>query len=200
MFITLFAIILFVGIFLFLFWQKLKEDYVATQIFTSASYVMFFALVCFCIAYIVNPKAWFWLEVIGCIGGLAVAVKRQRIRPTEIMEAFVAATLPVFTGINIIYYLKPGLFEFIFIPILLVILNIIFLFLKSHYKKFTWYKSGRVGFASLAILIIFFLSRTILAIFFDNVLSFWLDKEFYLSAFLTTLCLGGLYKLSIKSV
>ncbi len=48
----------------------------------------------------------------------------------------------------------------------------LYYFLSLHYKKISWYKSGKVGFAGIFVLGIFFLVRALVAVWFPNMVSF----------------------------
>ncbi len=56
--------------------------------------------------------------------------------------------------------------------LIISVLLFAYLLLNMHYKTFSWYRSGRVGFSGLTILGTFFLIRAAIAIFFPNMLSF----------------------------
>jgi hypothetical protein len=56
--------------------------------------------------------------------------------------------------------------------IVIILLIVLFYFLDAHYKKFTWYKSGRVGFTGLTTLGLLLLLRAAVAPIVPDMLSF----------------------------
>jgi len=66
----------------------------------------------------------------------------------------------------------------------------------DHYKNFTWYKSGKIGFAGLATLAVIFFVRSSVAIFGRGVLSFVNQKpEAIISSVLAFTCCLLIYNL-----
>ena len=127
---------------------------------------------------------WFWLSLLSVLVALFLAIKRYRLRVFETLEAQVISLLPwlslLFLADSIINSNIHSLVGFILITLLIIL----FFIFDKHYKRFTWYKSGRVGFSGLTILGLFFLIRALVALKFDNVLSFSGKNEVYFSAVL----------------
>lgn len=159
-------------IFLFVFWKRLREDYAASQIFTTGLYM----IVGISLAVIISTKffgSWgFWLSFTGAALGLTLGVLKFKLRFFETFEAGVAATFPwlgvVFLS-DSIEKSNPASFIGFIVIILLIVL---FYFLDAHYKKFTWYKSGRVGFTGLTTLGLLLLLRAAVAPIVPDMLSF----------------------------
>lgn len=165
---TLVGIILF----LFLFWKRLKEDYPSSQIFTTSFYVLVGVLLGFLVSLKVSPQSWFWFELIGIILGLGVGILRYKLRFFEVLEALTLGLLPwlalVFLRDSIINSSLASFLSFFAVTCLITL----FAFLDSHYKNFSWYRSGRIGFSGLTTLGTFFLLRAAVASFFPFVISF----------------------------
>lgn len=174
----------FLGIifFLFLFWKKLKEDYISYQIFNTAFYVIISILLADLLAYKLLPSWWFWIVFIGIIAGLLLGIFRYRLRVFETIEAATISLLPLYGLIFVSDIIKS--FNLASLLGVFVILGFIILFFifDKHYKKFSWYKSGRIGFSGLTILGLFFLIRAIVAASFPFVLSFGGKHDIFLSA------------------
>lgn len=169
-------------IFLYLFWRRLKEDYISNQIFSTAFIVLLGLILVNLLANNFFPAYWFWSSLIGVFIGLAVGILRFKLRIFEILEAAVFSLLPwlALTFLNdSMVNSKSSSFIGFFVLTLLVTL---FIVIDKHYKKFTWYKSGRIGFTGLSTAGLFFLIRSIVALTFDNVLSFSGKYDAYLSA------------------
>ena len=168
-------------IFLFLFWKKLKEDYISTQIFSSAFIIIAGTLVFYLISRFYIPAWWFWFGFFGFLVGLVIAILRFGLRPYETFEAVIISVLPWVS----LLYLNDSIKNASLTSLIgfAITLGIVFLyiFLNSRYKNFTWYKSGRVGFAGLTSIGIYFLIRGLIAIFFPFVVSFVVDYEPILS-------------------
>jgi len=159
-------------IFLFVFWKRLKEDYPTSQIFTTGLYM----IVGISLAVIISTKffgLWgFWLSFTGAALGLALGVLKFKLRFFETFEAGVAAS---FFWLGLVFLSdsieKSNSASFIgFIVIILLI--VLFYFLDAHYKKFSWYKSGRVGFTGLTTLGLLLLLRAAVAPIVPDMLSF----------------------------
>ena len=138
-------------IFLFLFWKRLKEDYAAEIIFKAATYI----LAGICLGWAASAKffpAWFfWAVVAGAAVGLSFAILRFRVKFYETLEAFIISSLPwlglVFLEDSVTHSSFSSFSAF------LVILIMVFVtyYFDTHYKGYAWYKSGKIGFAGLAV-------------------------------------------------
>lgn len=159
-------------VFLFIFWRRLREDYVPGMIFTTSFYILtgVFAGILFSFYFI--SDWWFWLSILGFALGLGLGVLRFRLRFFETLDALVPGG---FFWLSM-HYLKdsisssdlPSLIAFA----VLFVLMVLFFILDGRYKRFSWYKSGRIGFAGLTMLGVFFLIRAVIAATFPHVLSF----------------------------
>ena len=161
-----------VFIYLFIFWKKLKEDYVANQIFTTGILSILFGFLAYFISTRFLPMWWFWLALIGFTAGLTLGIIRYHMRGYETAEAAGVAILPwlflIFITDSII---NQSIYSFLY-AMTVVIAVVVYLILNSKYKEFSWYASGRVGFAGLTAIGIFFLLRGIIAFIFPDMISF----------------------------
>lgn len=182
-------------VFLFIFWKKLKEDYFPSLIFSTAFYMLAGAFLGFAASYFLLKSFWFWALFSGICLGALLGMLRLHLKPYEIIEAGVSSLLP---WLGLIFFsdaaTTSSLTSFVggVITFLLIALNV---FLDRHYKNFTWYSSGRIGFSGLTTLAVFFLLRACLAIFAPSVLSF-VKVETLISGFLAILLTLSVYKLS----
>ena len=159
-------------IFLFLFWKRLKEDYAAEIIFKAATFILVGIGIGWVAAARFFPAWFFWASTIGGLIGLSFAILRFRVKFYETLEAFIISSLP---WLSLIFLensvARSSLSSFIaFIAILIMVF--VSYYFDTHYKRFTWYRSGKIGFAGLAVAIIFFLLRTAIAISKVPMLSF----------------------------
>lgn len=182
-------------IFLFIFWKRLKEDYAAEVIFQVASFVLIGIGVGWAFSAKFFPGWFFWSDTIGAMIGLTLAILRFKLKFYETLEALIISGLP---WLGLIFLknsvLSASLSSFLAFAVILVMVFVSYYF-DVHYKRFTWYKSGRIGFAGLAVAILFFLTRSVLAIGKVTVLSFAGRAEGIASGVMVFICCLLLYNL-----
>lgn len=158
--------------FLFFFWRRLREDYPTNQIFSTAFFMLSGVLGGWLISREFFPAWFFWAQALGASLGFLVGTFHFKFRLHESLEAAAVSFLPWLA----FYFLKDAslsasivsLGGFLFCLFLLAL----FYVLDVHYKRFTWYRSGRVGFAGLTVAGLFFLTRAAVAAFYPYVLTF----------------------------
>lgn len=159
-------------VFLFVFWRRIKEDYAGDVIFTVGFLVVAGIILGNLVSKQLFPIWWFWASILGAALGILLGIVRFSLRPLETLEAAILGLLP---WVILIFWLdsikNSSLVSLIYSVGILALLGL-FYFLDGHYKDFTWYKSGRVGFAGLTVAGFFFILRAAIAIFFPSVLSF----------------------------
>jgi len=192
--------ILGVVVFLFLFWNRLREDYLSNQVFSSAFLIIIGVLLFYLISVLYFPFFWFWLTFLGFWLGFMLSVIKFGLKIYETLEASLVSIIPwlsfVFLGDsinnkNLISLLVFG-FTIAVIPL--------YVFLNKRYKDFSWYKSGKIGFAGLTSIGIYFLARGLVAIFFPFVLSFVGDYETILSGIVAFCFFLLVFNLSRKDI
>ena len=94
MLITVVTNLLGIIIFLYVFWRKLKEDYISEQIFPTTIFILVGVGVSQIISYHLLPAWWFWLAIIGISLGFSLGVYRYKLRFYESLEALVISLLP----------------------------------------------------------------------------------------------------------
>jgi hypothetical protein len=182
-------------IFLFIFWKRLKEDYSAEIIFKSATYILVGIGVALTIASNFFPLWFFWASLIGGLTGFSFAILRFRVKFYETLEALIIASLP-WLGIVFLMdsVIKGSLNSFLAFAFMLIMLFASYYF-DTHYKRFSWYKSGRIGFAGVSVAIVLFLVRSAIAIFKVPVLSFVGRSELIISGVVTVVSFILLFNL-----
>lgn len=157
---------------LFIFWKRLKEDYASEIVFRSAFYILLSTGIAFFAVFRFSPEWFLWTELIGVIAGLALSVYVLRMRFYETLEAAVISLLPTVA----LMFLKDSVFRSSFISFAAFLTSLIFIFvfyyLDLHYKTFSWYRSGKIGFAGLSTLAMIFVVRSAIALIGIPVLSF----------------------------
>lgn len=200
---TLFVIQVFftaiaVSLFLFNFWKKLKDDYTQNQIFTTGFYILLGLGVGNIISNSFLPVWWFWMSLAGGLVGLMIGFFRFSLRIIETLDAAIGAGLNLF-AIALLANWYFGKSTYALIGFAFTLLFIFFYkLLDKHYKKFTWYKSGRVGFSGLATSGTFFLLRGLIALRLPDVLSFAGRIDIVISAVLAFVSFFALLNLSRK--
>jgi hypothetical protein len=151
-------------VFLFLFWKRLKEDYASEIIFKTASSIIIGILIGWGISFKFFPDLFFWTSLTGALVGLIFAILKFKVKFYESLETFILSSLPWLAFVFLEDSVgSSSLSSFLgFVAILILVFESFWL--DTHYKSFTWYKSGRVGFAGLATAATAFLIRGLLAI------------------------------------
>lgn len=186
------------GIFFFLFflWRRLKEDYHFEKTFTLATYILLGILVTFLTSKYLLPDYWFWLIFLGSFLGFLLGVKLLKMR---FYETFDGVFLGLLSWIGLIFLsdsiIQTSLYSFLAFWVT-VVLVFLFFFLDSQYRRFSWYKSGRIGFTGLATAGTFFLIRSVVAAFSLPVISFLSNWEGLVSGVVSFLFFLLLFNLS----
>lgn len=185
-------------IFLFLFWKRLKEDYDSERIFSTA----FISLTGGYLGYLISsrffPAFTFFFFFISLMIGLFVAVKKYKLRFFESFESLIFALLPYYSFLFLKDSIGANNISSLFGFLVVIGLVGLFLVLDSKYKTFSWYKSGKVGFAGLALTGIFFLLRAITSIFVEGIYTFSGNMETLLSSVFSFFMFLLLFNLSRK--
>ena len=157
---------------LFILWKKLRDDYIASQIF-SLGFGIYFSLVAgFLLFHFFKFSYSEWFIVAAPVVVVLYLSNRGRMRLNELVNALA----PLLYVSNIYYYLMLVILKnnyFALIGIFLSILFIIFYFLlEKNYKKLQWYKSGKIGFSGLFVLSVYFFMNSALAILIPDMVFF----------------------------
>lgn len=182
-------------VFLFVFWKRLKEDYISSQVFSTSFSIVLGIILFNILARIFFPTWWFWASFVGVLAGFVVGLLRFKLRVLETIQALLIALLP-WLGLNYLVHAIGNSNLISFLASMTVWLLIgFYLLVEAHYKKFTWYQSGKVGFSGLATAGLFFLTRAAVAVFINDVISFSGKSEPYLSAIVAFVFFLALFNL-----
>ena len=175
-------------VFLFTLWKGLRGDYKINSIFTFGFSVLFFVFAGLFLSSVINRGIWLWAAVLGMCFGLLLGVAKTGIRLLDAVESGVLSLLFLMecamTGLFLSLY-SPSTFA---AGVFVLWLILLYYYLKTRYKSLSWYKSGKIGFSALSVLIVFFVTRIPVALFFPNMISF-LGKIDVLPSFLVSLLL-----------
>ena len=185
-------------LFLFVFWRRLKDDYSSEIIFQIATWILIGLSLGLTVARLFYPSWFFWFSLLGCLIGMFMAVIKFKLRFFETLEAVIMAGMPF---VSLLFF-KDSVTNYSLNSFLAFVVSLILIFLAYwfdlRYKTFTWYKSGRIGFAGLAVSILFFISRTVIAILGITMISFVNKFEAIISGLVVLICAGLLIYLSKK--
>jgi hypothetical protein len=184
MLVNILVSILGIILFLFIFWKRLKEDYSAEIIFKVCFYILVGVGAGWALSVIFFPVCFFWLAFTGGVLGLVIAFFLLKVKFYETLEAFIIGFLPWLSLIFLQNSVETSSLSSFLGFLAILILTFVSYYFDTHYKKFNWYRSGRIGFAGLATAGLFFLTRLILAIFKVPVLSFVGRSEIVVSGIL----------------
>jgi hypothetical protein len=166
---------------LFFFWRKLKDDYIGNQIFS----IWFLALIDFIFFYFLAklffPKLIFWAPFLTSFALLLLTSKKNGMRTYESLEAAVISYLTwfLFFSVGLLYSLRN--LQALVLALTNLVAVVGFFVTDAHYKKITWYKSGRTGFTGLFIMGLFFLARAAIGLAAPDMLIFLLEYDVFIS-------------------
>jgi hypothetical protein len=193
----LFTLVASLG-FLFIFWRRLKDDYSSDLIFSIGFYSILGLAVMSVISINFAPRGLYWLSLFGSFAGLVLGTLNFKFRFFESVEAWTGANLFILTILYSYMLLVTRSLASAFLLSLSIFCIILFSFFDKHYKKFVWYKSGRVGFSGLAALGVYFLLRAVIDIFFNDVIFFTYVSDAIISGVLAFISFFTLFNLSKK--
>lgn len=180
----------------FLFWRRLKDDYPNESIFSTCFIVIFSGLLGVFLLRKILDIYWFWGFIFFSLFGLWASIYKNKLKFFETLDAFAPAFLSwmglLFLKDAVVLNRVSSLIAFIVILFLLALYSI----LDSSYKKFSWYKSGKVGFSGLFVSGVFFGLRLVFSLYFKDMYSFSGSIEPVFSAILMCASFLLLFKLS----
>lgn len=185
--------------FLFIFWRRLKEDYIGNQIFGTSFIILVALFAARIIAEQIAAGFWFWVSTFSVGVGVAFGIAKYNLKLFETLEAAISGLLPWISFYFLEDSIKTSSVSSMVGFLVVMLLVILFFILDKHYKKFTWYRSGKVGFSGLTVLGTFFLIRAAVELFYDGVLSFSGNQDIYLSAIVAFISFFILFNLARKN-
>lgn len=193
--------------FLFIYWKKMRHDYTRDMVFASGFSILLLVIsMTFISIYIVryipatnifdSTQLWFWGALVGYLIAFGLNIVNSKFKFFESLEA---SGIGLFIWLGFIF-VANGInrrdLNSLLASGLVIGLFMIYLILERKYRRFTWYKSGRVGFAGLTTLGLFFLIRSMVSIYGGSMLSLAGRVEVVLSSVLAFLLFFSVYHLS----
>ena len=173
------------------------------MIFSTGFYVIFGSLAVGLMTNKLLPGFWFWGATLGFSLGVAVSTLRYKLRLFEVLEAAGIGHIFILMTIFLADSISRSSYTSLVASLIMLGLVLMFFFLKSKYKRFSWYKSGKVGFSGLITLGLFFILRASFAFQAVNVLSY-IEKfkflDFGVSILIAIAMFLSVYKLSMEGV
>lgn len=169
-------------VFSFVLWKKLKDDYTHDLIFSFTLISLFVAAFGVILAGNFLPGFSFWFVFLLQLICVTWFVKREYFKFYELVDAFSIAWLAFFLLSNIsdlvMQIIKDKGIRILDLHFVLhvVLIGFVFLLYKTilkKYRSFSWYPSGKIGFLGFAVLTLYFLFRSLVAIVISGVLPFF---------------------------
>lgn len=183
-------------IFLFVFWRRLKEDYIQDQIFSTGFYILFGIILGIIVAVNFKPSWWFWSSLAGALLGLSLGVEKYKLRMFEALEASINGALILYASYFLFDFVRSLNILALYGHLGMLVLIGLYEFLNIHYKNFSWYASGRVGFSGLTVIGLFFILRAIVATFIPDTPSLIGNSDVILSGIFAFISFISVYNLS----
>lgn len=173
---TIFSVLFFLLAafsFSFVLWKKLREDYENDKIFKFTIYIFVGLVIGWWIAVVFAPKFSFWITVFTPFLAGSYVHRQLGLKFFETIDAFAPSWFSFlffsYSGLLLAHLLRLEDLNikystwFVFAEVLLTIGSIVFYkYALARYRKFSWYPSGKVGFAGLTSLAGYFMIRSLI--------------------------------------
>ncbi|MBN1168835.1 hypothetical protein JXA63_02995 [Candidatus Woesebacteria bacterium] len=196
MLLTILINLISVFIFLYILWNKLKDDYSASMIFSAGFSVAISVVIANLVALWYLPEYWFWFSIIGVIVGMVYAIHKLKLSFYEFADSLVISLHPWLGLIFLDKFASSLNYISLLLVLQIVITGILYIIFDKSYKSFSWYRSGRIGFSGFAVLGIYFLIRTVIALTFSDMISFVGIKDAIISSSISFFMFLILFNLS----
>jgi len=188
-------ILLGIVVYTFVFWKSLKEDYAPDMIFNTALLAIFISTVLASLCYFLYQPLWFWSGFLGMLLGTTVGIRVYKLRKYEVYDASIISFLYLQVILLLWFIFDDGLYNLILLG-LTVMCIVLYYFLQANYRKFSWYKSGKVGFSGFTVLGTYFIGRSVIAVFSLPVVSLSGVFDIIISAVFVIVSFAVVYTLS----
>lgn len=170
------------GIFSFVLWKKLKEDYGHDLIFSFTILVLALAAFGDILSQNFLPGFSFWSVLLFQLICVSFFVKKGYFKFYELIDGFTISWLTLFLTVNVSELLvqiirerglrTPDLY-FLLHALFILLTFIVYKAVLKRYRGFSLYPSGKIGFLGLAVSSLYFLFRGLVAILTHSVLPFF---------------------------
>lgn len=149
---------------LFILWKKLRDDYIASQIF-SLGFLIYFSVLIYFVSrkYFSFPYSE-WLVLLIPFLITLIYSKRNRLRLNEVVNALVPSYLVAHFYFYVTLIIAGYRTNYIIAIFVILVLTLIFSVTEKKFKNFSWYKSGKVGISGLLIFALMCIINAIIAL------------------------------------
>lgn len=183
----------------FFFWRRLKEDYVSKPVFNAMFLTLIATIVLSQIARLTEQQnMWFWGGYLGFFLSVVFFSRNYKFKIFELYEAAGRSMIFLIIAIGLADYLSHQHAESLAVVAFCTALFGLFIAIDANYRKFTWYRSGRVGVAGLITFGVFFAARAIVAASGFDILSILGRIDFIFSGIVAFMHFFFVYHLSQK--
>lgn len=151
-------------VFAFVLWRRLEEDYANDKIFLLTLGLM--------VSMVVGnwifgrfPLFSFWASLALVVAIGAYSVKKLDFRLFEVVDAVAPAWFWFLLLGSLAGFLSTRTIEALVEPAIAALALLGFTFFNARYRTFSWYPSGKIGFAGVGSLGLYFLSRSIFGVY-----------------------------------
>ncbi len=188
-----FVTIASVFVFLFAFWRNLKEDYIPSQIFSTAFYVLAFSFTGYGMSYFASIYT-FWIVIVFFTIGLIHGFRRKGIKPNEAVDAMAVSIWLALLFTLPIILIHASIDKVIFY-IMVTVSGVAYFAVKKYYKTFVWYRSGRRGFPAYFSIGLFFLLRSFVSIINPGLTLFQTEYDIFISGLISAVSFFNIFVL-----
>lgn len=192
---TLFLTIIASFIYLFSLWRGLREDYEIDHVFSLGFLSLIGLLIGFAIGKLI-PEYWFWTTLSGFLIFFIIFVRRFKLRFYESLETSTPGLIALISVPFLAEIITSGSQSTSIFALFIILSFVLFLWLRKNYKRFTWYKSGKIGFASMSVFGLLFLFRIIAGFISPETVTMAGELDIVASAIVSFLSFFSLYNLS----
>ncbi len=161
--------------FSFVLWRKLKDDYYNAEIFKFTIFIFIGFVAGWWIALSFANSFSFWITIIAPFIVGSYVHRRLGLRFFEVIDALAPAWFAFlffsYSGVFLSHIINQNSLVlkiptwFVLAEIVLALFSTVFYrYLLVRYRRFSWYPSGKVGFAGLASTGIYFIVRSLINI------------------------------------
>lgn len=195
-------------VYLFILWRNLKEDYPSAQIFSIGIQTIVSVILGALLAQFLSPslhfrflvarELWFWGAVGGYFLSFSILVSRAKMRYWEVFQYGFLGILSAFFVLLLTLIPTSGVSALY--PLVLIVISLgVFAVIQKNYRKFAWYRSGKVGLAGIVAAAVFFMGRAVIAASGLTMLSLAGPIDVLVSALIAFLLFFNAYNISQTS-
>lgn len=193
---SLVAIAIGLLVFLFVFWNHLKEDVRSNSIFTAGFMVVIGCTLAIGVGTQLDAKWWFWSAFGGAVVGGLLAFIKEKIRFFEMLDAWVLGLVWMMSEFALVWFFAAPTRDSFLFALLAASAVWAIRFFDRNYKKFTWYRGAKMGFVGLGTITLYFTLRAAVGIPAHDMVFYAGKSDWTISGLTALICLLVLWKRS----